>query len=89
MGEITDGSYPTHMKTLGDLTDDCIGISIILERLLGAHGNKVVKSYGANAPKIAKAEWSLAEAEGLIPGLSRYEGWIDRSFGKNRDGEQL
>ena len=80
-GEIGEGTFPEHIKFIADLTDDCIGIGIILCRVLRYNGKKSAKQFGPSAPKIANVDWGIAEADNLVPDLTKYKEWLQRSFG--------
>jgi len=83
-GSVTDGSYPAHMDALAKLTDDCIGISIVLSEILHAHASQRARQLGQNSPPIAKAEWENPAVREFLPDLTRYIAWIDTAFGKIR-----
>lgn len=82
IGNVVDGSYPSHIDAVAELTDDCIGIGIVLEKVLQGYASKLRGQYGADAPKILKTEWLDPS---LIPNLRRYEGWLEESFGQQTD----
>jgi hypothetical protein len=77
---IIDGTYPFQMKIIEELTDDCIGIGIVLCDLLEKHGHKLGKKYGIDAPKIVHViAWSEDDPD-LVPDLTRYQDWLKKAF---------
>lgn len=68
-------------KDISELTDDCIGFSILLSRILRHYAKKLGVKVDAGAPKIANADWTFAEKERLVPPPLRYEEMLQKSYG--------
>ena len=84
--EMKEGTFPEHMKLLAEATDDCIGIAMVLSRILRHYGKEIAKKLGPDAPKIAKVEWEIGDPD--LPDLTRYLGWTEKTFGKGLDLSQ-
>ncbi len=63
----TDESYPNVMKSIQELTDDCIFYSNLLAEDLGIHGKILQKEYGRNAPKVMRIHLHDKTKETLLP----------------------
>jgi hypothetical protein len=75
-----DERYRTTVEALYLQTDDCIFFSRTLASDLGTYGNSLRRRYLWRywlwLPKMQDADWSMAEASGLIPPDSQYDTWL-------------
>jgi hypothetical protein len=68
-----DDRYASFIKALNWQTDDCIAFSILIGRSLISYGERLVKRYGDEAPKISIANYD--KAGGLLPDMALYADW--------------
>ncbi len=76
-----DRTYPDCIDGIYKDTDDCIFFSKLLYQDLYDHGEmvgkKYTKTFGKDAPKINKIDFSTVEKEGLLPDQKNYTNWTD------------
>lgn len=77
----TDSSYPDSISGIYDHTNDCIFFSKLLYQDLNDHGEelrkKYTKTFGKDAPKINKIDFSEVEKEDFLPDIKNYQNWIN------------
>jgi len=82
---VIDNKYPASVEAIHTQTDDCIFFSRVLADDLLEYGTKLrrrhVWRFRISLPKLGKADWSMAEDEGLLPQMEQYETWL-RGFQK-------
>jgi hypothetical protein len=75
-----DERYRTNLEAIYLQTDDCIFFSRTLALDLVKYGNALRRRYLWRywlwLPKMQDADWSAAEASGLLPPNSQYEAWL-------------
>ena len=80
-----DERFGMSIAAIFNQTDDCIFFSRILADDLSAYGRKLRRRYiwrfRSRFPKFVPADWSTAEAAGLIPPEAQYANWL-RGFKK-------
>ena len=75
-----DERHSTNLDAIFLQTDDCIFFSRILALDLVKYGNalrlRYLWRYWLWLPKMQDADWSTAEASGLLPPNSQYDSWL-------------
>jgi hypothetical protein len=76
----TDERFRAAIAGIFNQTDDCIFFARILADDLLAYGTKLRRRYiwrfRSRFPKFVSADWSIAEAAGLIPPNAQYADWL-------------
>jgi hypothetical protein len=75
-----DERYRTNLEAIYLQTDDCIFFSRTLASDLVTYGNSLRRRYLWRywlwLPKMQDADWSMANASGLLPPDSQYDSWL-------------
>ena len=79
-----DKNYPSYIKGMTDLCDDCIFFSKYLIDELHKYGMKLKKQYGYNAPKVNKIDYSNYQKTDLVPNEDNYKQWIEMGVIKSK-----
>lgn len=76
-GGHVDQTYPSHIKGMSDLCDDCIFFSKFLIDELHIYGMRLKKQYGFNAPMVNKIDYAIFQETDLMPAEDNYKQWIN------------
>lgn len=87
-GGHVNNEYPSTLDILFSVTNDSIFFSHLLGKDLIKHGRRLVRrfeiKYGKDAPRIDKADFSIAIARGLMPPSDDYRDWLTMFMVKPR-----
>lgn len=72
---VTDENYPTVLEGISLYTNDCIHFSHLLCEDLVAHGKKLKKRLGREAPPLFTPDFTMADDLALMPNSKDYDDW--------------
>jgi hypothetical protein len=71
-----DETYPSLIDAISRYTDDCIWFGQQLCKDLMAHGRRLAREYGKDAPKVTEINFDKAHETGLIPKDEEFAEWM-------------